>query len=62
MSIYGIYLFYIGIPHMTNIPDSRRVTFLIACVIAGVVLSLVIAGLVMTSVLGIFGMSAMGIS
>lgn len=62
MSVYSIYLFYLGIPHMTKVPDSRRVPFLITCIIAGFLLSLLIGGLVITMILGSVGMSAIGVS
>jgi hypothetical protein len=46
--IYGLYLFYLGIPELMQVPPARRVGFLIAVVIAAIIVTWIIALILLT--------------
>jgi hypothetical protein len=46
LGLWGIYLFYLGVPRMTKCPPEKAMIFTVAVVVATIVLGLVIGGLV----------------
>jgi len=56
-SLYGLYLLYLGLPHMMKTPQDKVVTYLIAMIVAVIVIYFVISFVLSSVFLGIFGLS-----
>jgi hypothetical protein len=41
-SLYGLYIFWLGIPVLLRIPDNRRVAFVVSLIVAEVIIALAI--------------------
>jgi hypothetical protein len=56
--IYGLYLMYLGLPHMMKTPQDKIVAYLVVSIIAVVVTYWVITLLLTSIVFSVFGLSA----
>lgn len=56
--IYTIYLMYLGLPHTMKTPDDKRVIYVIIALVINIVVYMVLSGILLAVVLGIFGLSA----
>ena len=56
--LYGIYLMYLGLPHTMKTPDDKRVVYVVIALVVNIVIYVVLAGILATTMLGIFGLSA----
>jgi len=54
------YTFYLGVPVLKKCPQDKAVLYTIVVVFCGIVLGIVLAGLLVSMVLGGAGMGAMG--
>jgi hypothetical protein len=58
-SLYGLYLLYLGLPHMMKTPEVKVVTYLIVLIVAVIVIYVVISFILSSVILRIFGLSAL---
>jgi hypothetical protein len=56
--IYGLYLMYLGLPHMMKTPQDKTIGYLVVSIIAVVVTYWVITLLLTSIVFSVFGLSA----
>ncbi len=57
-SLYGIYLLYLGLPHLMKTPQDKVVTYLVVLIVALVVVYFIIGAFLSPILMGIFGLSA----
>jgi hypothetical protein len=57
--IYGLYLMYLGLPHMMKTPQDKAIGYLVVSILAVIVSYWVITLLLTPIILGVFGLSAM---
>ncbi len=46
VSLYGIYIFYLGLPILMETPEDKRVLYTVACIVAMVVVSIIVWSIV----------------
>lgn len=56
--IYSIYLMYLGLPYTMKTPDDKRVIYVIIALVVNIVVYMVLSGILLAMMLGIFGLSA----
>ncbi len=59
LSLYGLYLLYLGFPHMMKTPQDKVVVYLIVAVIVLIVIYMIIGASLSAILLGLFGFGAM---
>ena len=57
--LYGLYLMYLGLPHMMKTPQDKAIGYLVVSLIAVIVTYWIITLLLTTIVLSVFGLSGM---
>jgi len=55
LGLYGIYLFYVGVPVLKHTPEDKRVVFMLFCAGVIILVSLVIASNLSQVVFRFFG-------
>jgi hypothetical protein len=60
-SIYGLYLLYLGFPHMMKTPGDKVVVYMVVSIIVLIVVYFVLTALLTAIVFGVFGLSAMSV-
>ena len=55
-ALYGLYLLYLGLPHMMKTPQDKVVTYLVVLIIAVIVVYFVISAVLTPIFMGIFGL------
>lgn len=57
--LYGIYILYLGLPHMMKTPDDKRIIYMIVAFVVNAVVVMVLGGILATTLLGAFGVAAL---
>lgn len=58
-SLYGLYVMYLGLPHMMKTPQDKVVVYLIVGIVAVVVVYAVVGGILSAVLFGLFGVGAL---
>lgn len=55
--LYGIYLIYLGLPHLMKTPEDKRVIYVVVALVVNMVVQYVVGGMIKNAMLGAFGYS-----
>ena len=59
-AIYGIYLYYLGLPEVMNTPQEKVIGYMVVAAIVSIVLGIILALILTPIMLGILGVGALG--
>lgn len=60
-SLYGLYLIYLGLPHMMKTPQDKVVVYLVVTIIVVIIVSVILTAILTPIMFGIFGLSALSL-
>jgi hypothetical protein len=58
--LYGLYLMYLGLPHMMKTPEDKTIIYLVVVIIILFVISMILAAILGAILFAILGIGAMG--
>ena len=55
LGLYSIYIYWVGVPIVTRVPEDRRITFTIVLVVVAIIINVIIGAVVAAVVGGLLG-------